>query len=299
MELRHLIYFRAVARLQHVSRAAEELSVSQPAVSRQLKELQTELGGVELFRKVGRGIKLTPAGELLQAHVDEILRHVEEARIELTRESAVAGGRVRIGAPPTVGERLLPRALGDFHRRHPAVDLLVHEGSSSTLLRMLYAGEIDMAVVTAPVNPLGMDIQRLFAEELIVVLALEHRLADPDRRTVKIADLRDEHFLLYSPGGYVRDATLQACRAAGFTPRVTLDSGSMELLLQLAEAGLGVAVVPELALAGRERLKRLRLIDPPLTREMVLVSQPPRLLTYGAELLRDHLAAELPKLRPR
>ena len=291
MELRHLIYFRAVARRQHISAAARELNVSQPAISRQLKDLERELGGKPLFEKVGRGVRLTEAGRLLLAHAEEILRHVEYARTDLAAYGDELGGRVRIGAPPTVGERLLPEVLHTFHRQYPRLELKVHESSSSELLRLLGEGELDMAVVTATVAHRGLRLTQLFSENLVVVVALDHRLAL--RESVTISELREERFLLYSPGGYVRDATLQACRAAKFAPKVALDSGSMELLLRLAEVGLGVAIIPPLALTGTEKLARLRLVEPVLRRTMALVSPEERQLATGAERLRAYLEQRL------
>lgn len=294
MELRHLIYFREVARLEHVSAAARELHVSQPAITRQLQDLERELGGKKLFERAGRRVRLTDAGRLLLGHVELILRQVEQARGELAAFGDELGGRVSIGAPPTVGERLLPDALHDFHREHPRLELQVHEGSTSELLRLLDAGELDMAVVTATVAHRGLRVTELFRENLEVVVAHDHPLAG--RGSVAIDDLREQPFLLYSPGGYVRDATLNACRAAKFAPRVALNSGSMELLLRMAEAGLGVAVIPPLGLKGDEKLARLALVRPQLKRTMALVSPAERELTEGAQSLRRFLTRRL--IRP-
>jgi DNA-binding transcriptional LysR family regulator len=291
LELRHLIYFREVARLEHVSAAARELHVSQPAITRQLQDLERELGGKRLFERAGRRVRLTEAGRLLLGHAELILRQVEQARFDLATFGDELGGRVSIGAPPTVGERLLPDALHDFHRDHRRLELKVHEGSTSELLRLLDQGELDMAVVTVTVAHRGLRVTPLFQEDLLVVVANEHRLAG--RGEVTITDLRDEPFLLYSPGGYVRDATLNACRAAKFAPRVALNSGSMELLLRMAEAGLGVAIIPPLALKGDENLARLRLCQPVLRRTMALVSPAERALTAGAEKLRAYLSERL------
>jgi DNA-binding transcriptional LysR family regulator len=271
--------------------AARELNVSQPAITKQLKDLERELGGKPLFERVGRRVKLTEAGRALLAHAETILRQVEQARFELATFGDALGGRVSIGAPPTVGERLLPEVLHDFHHTYPQLELKVSEGSTSELLRLLSQGELDMAVVTATVAHRGLRITELFSEELVVVVAREHHLAQ--RESVTIRELRGERFLLYSPGGYVRDATLQACRAAKFAPKVALDSGSMELLLRLAEAGLGVAIIPPLALTGSEQLARLKLREPVLRRTMALVSPQERQLATGAEHLRAYLEQRL------
>lgn len=291
MELRHLTYFREVARREHLSDAARDLNVSQPAITKQLQDLQQELG-VKLFERAGRRIKLTAAGQTLLRHAEIILGHVEVARHELHSFSAEMGGRVSIGAPPTVGERLLPRVLHEFHRAYQRVELKVYEGPTSLLTRQLDSGELDLAVVSLPLQQASIVADPLFTEELVVVVAEQHRLAG--RSGVRMAELRDEPFLLYSPGGFVRDATVTACRAEGFSPRVALDSGSMELLLRLTEAGLGVAVVPQLALTGREKLWDLRILDQRPTRTVGLATSRLRPLSRAAERLRAQLRDELP-----
>jgi LysR family transcriptional activator of glutamate synthase operon len=297
MELRHLVYFEAVARHEHVSRAALELMVSQPAITKQLHDLERELSGGPLFERVGRRLRLTEGGRAFLSHTRTILAQVEAARAEMRERGDLHGGRVGIGAPPTVSERLLPDALRSFHKSYPDLELRVHEGSTSALMGLLDSGEIELAVVTLPVSQRGLRVTELFRERLVVVVERGHRLGG--RGAVVIGELAEERFLLYSPGGYVRDATLRACRDAGFLPRVALDSGSMELLLRLAEAGLGVAVIPRLALKGDEQLDTLELAEPTLERTMALVAREGRALTPAAQRLHDYLATELsPARRP-
>jgi LysR family transcriptional regulator, transcription activator of glutamate synthase operon len=287
MELRHLVYFEAVARHSHVSRAATELSIAQPAISKQLHDLERELGAGPLFERVGRRLRLTETGHAFLAHARAILAQVDTARAEMRERAGLRGGRVTIGAPPTVGERLLPGVLAEFHRRYPDVELRMHEGGTPALLRLLDSGEVDIAVVTLPIPRHGLRVTPLFAERLVVVVAQGHRLAS--RRSVAFEELAEEPFLLYEAGGSVRDATLAACRAAGFTPRVVLHGGSLAMLLRLAEAGLGIAVIPPLALTGSEPLAALRIRGARLERTMALVSReghalPPATLTLRAFL---------------
>lgn len=291
MELRHLIYFEAVARHEHVSRAAIELAVAQPAITKQLKDLERELGGGPLFERVGRRLRLTETGQVLQRHVRTILANVEATRAEMRERGGMRGGRVGLGAPPSVGERLLPEVLRSFHRAHPDVELRIVEGDSQALLEHLDRGTLDLAVVTLPVVQRGLALTELFSEDLVLALAREHPLAS--RPALRIADLVEERFMLYSPAGYIREALGQACRQAGFAPRVMLDSGSMELLLRLVEANLGVAVVPRLVTVGRDELVFLPLRDPPLTRTMGLVSRGGRALAPAVARMRDFIVERL------
>jgi DNA-binding transcriptional LysR family regulator len=291
MELRHLIYFEAVARHQHVSRAAEELSIAQPAITKQIHDLERELGAGPLFARVGRHLRLTGPGQAFLVHVRGILAQVDAARAEMRERGELRQGQVTIGTPPTVGLRLLPEALAVFHQRYPALELRIREGSTQALLTLIEAGEVDLAVVTLPVTRRGLWATRLFDEELVVVASLDHPLAD--RKAIDFGELADEPFLFYPVGYEMREVTLAACKQAGFTPRVVLDGGDMDMLLRLAEVGLGIALMPPLALSGGERLAILRVRDQTLRRTMGFVSHDERTLTPAALALRDFLARRL------
>lgn len=291
MELRHLIYFEAVARHEHVSRAAIELSVAQPAITKQLQDLERELEGGKLFERVGRRLRLTATGRVLLTHARTVLAQVDTLRAEMRERGGYASGRVGIGAPPSIGERLLPEVLRRFHRDYPRVELHVVEGDTSMLLSQLDTGSIDMAVVTLPLVQRGLTLTQLFSEDLVVVLPPDHPLAE--QPVVRIADLADERFLLHSPAGFVREATTQACRQAGFMPQVVLDSGSIELVLRLVAADLGIAIIPPIALTGAEPLAVRPLHDPPIRRTMGLATRDGRALTPAATRMRDDVIASL------
>jgi LysR family transcriptional regulator, transcription activator of glutamate synthase operon len=272
MELRHLIYFEAVARYEHLSRAAKELHIAQPAVTKQIHDLEAELGGVKLFERAGRGLRLTPNGHKLLGHVRTIMGQVEVMRAEMLALQGLKSGQVIVGAPSSVGERLLPPILARFHRRYPAVEIGLVEGNTSLLSDMLAEGTIDLAIVTLPIIRRDLLVAELFSEELVLVVNKEHPLRG--RSEVGFAELAEEKFLLYAPGGYLREATIGACRRAGFTPYEALSSGSLEMLLRLVEAGLGVAVLPPLVLEHNHSLVQLRLLsDPPLRRHMALAAR--------------------------
>lgn len=291
-ELRHLTYFEAVARLGSVSKAALELHVSQPAITMQLKDLTEALQGGPLFEKVGRRLRLTSTGEVFLERTREIMRRVASTQAEMRERGHLYGGRVSIGAPASVGECLLPEALGAFHHTYPTLELRVHEGNTPTLMGLLGNGEIDLAIVTLPIREQSLDVTPLFSERLVVVVHKNHPLAR--RSAVQMAELQPESFLLYSPGGFVREATLRACRRANFVPKVLLDSGSMELLLRMTEAGLGLTVLPPLAIKGRPQLKGLELIsETDLSRTMALISREGRELTPAARRLREFLEDHL------
>ncbi len=290
MELRHLRYFEAVARHSHVTRAAEELHIAQPALSKQISQLEQELD-VALFDRVGRNVRLTEAGEALLPHVRSILGQVESARVAMAERVGLRRGRAAVGTPPTVGTQLLPRALADFNQRYPGIEFRLHEAGVQTLLDLLEAGLSDMAVVTLPVNDPALTVEELFTEELVLVVGSQHRLAAENATT--IATLRDEAWVL-SPKNYeLREMTLQACQKAGFTPRVVLDGGEMDTLLHLVAAGVGITLVPRLAVKQDNRLVMLNVRDQQLYRSLGLVWRGDRVASPAARALREFLVEHL------
>ena len=289
MELHHLRYFEAVARHGHVTRAARELHLAQPSLSKQLRLLEAELG-VALFDRVGRRVELTEAGRLLLPYARRVLAEVVAAREAMEQYQNAQHGRVAIGAPPTVGTQLLPAALAAFNRRFPGIELELEEAGAGRLLQLLHEGSVHLAVVSVPVA--GVACAELFTEDLVLAVGAGHRLSARDM--VAAHELVDEPFILCPAGYELRERTLQLCRGAGFEPRVVLDGAEMDTVLRCAAAGLGVAIVPRLALAGADGLAGLR-IEEPLTRTLGLVWHPERQLPPAAAALRTFL---IERLRP-
>src|SRR5439155_4965623 len=272
MEMHQLAYFESVSRHLHFTRAAEELNVAQPSVSQQIRKLETELGA-PLFHRMKRHVALTEAGKTFLPHARAVLQRVDEARLEVQELSGLRRGTLAVGAPPSVGTHLLPRALAAFSSRHPGIALAFREAGSRTLLGLLEQGELDMAVVIQPIRHPALETRPLLEEELLLAVPRRHPLASGQRR-VRLAQLREEPFVLLREGAYdLRDQTLAACRRSGFDPVVALDGGEMDSMLRFVAAGIGVAILPEMVLADIERPDgpvAVRRLQPKLTRSLVL-----------------------------
>lgn len=288
MELRHLRYFEAIARHQHVTHAARELHIAQPSLSKQLRVLEAELG-VTLFSRVGRRLEITDAGELLLPYARRILREVADAEQMFQQRAALDVGRVSIAAPPTVGTHLLPRALAEFNQRYRGIELELHEAGAGRLLQLLAEGAVDLAVVPLPVDDVAC--VELFSEELVVAVSEHHPLAE--RQTIRAAELAEHDFILFPRGYELREQTLAFCRAAGFEPRIVLDGGEMDTVLRFAAVGLGITIVPRLALEGMEGLVAVRIGDVSLVRTLGLIWRRERELSPAATALRQFLIDRL------
>src|SRR6185312_4457106 len=200
MEMHQLTYFESVSRHLHFTRAAQELNVAQPSVSQQIRKLEHELGA-PLFNRMKRHVTLTEAGKTFLPHARAVLQRLEEARLEVQELSGLRKGSLAVGAPPSVGTHLLPRALAAFSRRHPGIALTFREAGSRTLVSLLEDGELDLAVVIQPVRHPALETEPLLEEELLLAVPREHPLAIGHSR-VRLAQLREEPFVLLREGTY-------------------------------------------------------------------------------------------------
>ena len=289
MELRHLAYFIAVAERLNFSRAAEDLHVAQPAISQQIRALERELG-VPLFDRVGKKVTLTDAGRALLPHARHILAAVEAAQHEVQERGSLTRGQASLGAPATVSTHLLPGLLTQFKRQYPGLEVTLREAGTETLLRLVADNQLDLAIASVETaTPVPDYVESTAFREEDYVLAVGQGHALYKRRTACLADLSAESFILFPEGYKLREVTLAACRAAGFEPKVALDGGAMQSALEFVAAGLGVALMPELALEGRRDIHALHLADQHLRRTLGLVWRKGRYLSPAARALRDFL----------
>lgn len=244
--LQSLEVFRAVARHGSISGAAKALRYTQSAVSRQIASLEAEMGA-RLFDRLARGVVLTEEGRTLLPHAEAVLDRLTTARRDLDALRGLGGGRLRIGAFPTAVAALVPRAMAAFGAAHPGVSLALVEGMTPALLDRLRAGDADVAVVSAaPDRPLDagqFDLHHLLDERLLVAVPRHHRLAR--RRTVRLAELADDSFVVGSATD--ENTLLRANLPHGFQPRIDIVAAEWTGKLGCVAAGLGVALVPALA----------------------------------------------------
>lgn len=249
MDTQLLEVFRTVARYGSITAAARALRYTQSAVSRQIATLETEIGARVLDR-LPRGVTLTEEGRILLGHAEAVLDRLTAARRDLDALHGLGSGRLRVGAFPTAVAALVPRALAAFRTAYPEVALSLVEGLTPALLERLVSGDADVAVVsTSPTSLLDQgrfDLHHLLDERLLVAVSREHRLAR--RRTVRLAELADDAFIVGS--STAEETLLRASLPSGFPPRVDIVAAEWTGKLGCVAAGLGVALVPALAVRG-------------------------------------------------
>ncbi|MES9508344.1 LysR substrate-binding domain-containing protein [Streptomyces sp. NPDC000609] len=293
MQFQQLTYFVAVAEARHFTRAAEEVHVSQPSLSQQIRALESELGA-ELFSRARGNITLTDAGEALLPLARRILADADTARHEVQELAQLRRGRVRLGATPSLCTGLLPDVLRAFHDRHPGIQLLLEEGGSLDLVRELARGALDLALVVLPLPAASpaLTTVELLQEDLVVVSSAGAPRPGRGGR-VRIADLQGAPLVMFRHGYDLRELTVAACRAEGFEPSFTVEGGEMDAVLGFVRAGLGIAVVPSMvAVRSGHGLRTTPLARPGLRRTIALAHRsdvaPPR---AARELQKVLLAA--------
>lgn len=258
MEMHQIRYFLAVARVGSFSGAARECHVSQPSLSQQIMKLEDELGE-RLFFRQAQGAELTPAGLLFEPYASRIMQEVEEAQRRVSESNDTVRGRLVLGVLPTIAPYMLPALLGPFTQRYPEVEVVVQEEITPRVLEAVHRGDMDLALLSLPVAAGALESLELFEERLLLVLPERHRLAQdtqtgPDGQeedgesAVSMRELTNEKFILMQEGHCLADQALEFCHTRGdFQPSVSCRSAQVQTLLALVGAGLGLSMVPEMA----------------------------------------------------
>jgi DNA-binding transcriptional LysR family regulator len=294
VSLHQLNVFRAVARHQSFSRAGEDLGISQPAVSSHVRELE-RLYGVELFEQVGRRVRLTEAGELLEEYADRLLALVEASRRALDELKGLERGRLAVGASTIPGTYFLPQAVGHFKERHPSVELTLRIGDTRQALAMLRRGEAELAVVGELQEEEGFCRRAYRFDELVLVVPPRHRWAREGLRDV--AELTGETFILREQGSSTRENAEALLRRVGVVPRIAMEWESTEAIKKAVEAGLGITILSSHAVALELAHGLLAVVQHPALacrRQFYIVSHQDRRLSPAAQAFAALLVEDVP-----
>jgi len=283
MQLHRLRYFVAVAETGSFTRAAQREGISQPSLSQQILELESELN-TRLFDRLGRRIVLTAKGQLLLPAAQNVLAAVADA--ERAMRAGSFDTELRVGMIPTVAPYLLPGVTRRFILAHPEVRLHFLEERTERLLEEILTGKLDLAVMALPIRDDRLHVERLRTEPLLAALPRGHRLAK--KSSIRLADLADEPFLLLDELHCFGEQVLSLCRRGGkFEPRVVCRGEQLGTLLGLVAAGIGISVVPQMATLEEDRQRvYIPLSAPSPTRTLAAIWHKQR---YRPPAVRDFL----------
>lgn len=246
MELRQIAYFIEVARREHMTDAAHHLHVAQSAVSRQIVNLEEELG-VSLFIREGRAVRLTPIGHIFLSHMEQVMNGIGDAVQVIEEYTDPEKGTIYIGYPSSLGTYVLPTAIAAFRSRYPDVKFEIRQHSYHDLKMAVTKGAINMALLgPVPMNDKKLSGKILFTENIVALLPVNHRLAKESQ--LKLSQLSKDPFVLFPKGFVLRETAESFCSNVGFSPEVSFEGEDFDTIKGLVSAGLGVSLIPEMTL---------------------------------------------------
>lgn len=300
MNSHQLKSFLAVAAHQSFSRASEELHLTQPCVSKQIKALEDFLD-VKLFHRIGRSVQLTEAGETLRVHAQRALQSLEEAREAIASLKGLEKGHLRISAASTIGIYMLPEALGLFKARYPGIEISLAITNKEQVLQDLLSHESELGFVGPPIRFPELAKEQYLLDELMLIVAPTHRLAY--RESVPVREIMEEIFILREKGSGTREIMEEELARLGIRFRKAMELGSTEAIKQGVAAGLGVSIVSKYAITLEVMMGRLCAAHIPelnLRRQLYVTWHKERALSRAAqafctllkEALRSHRGRE-------
>lgn len=286
LDLHLLVQFVVLARTKNFTRAAEELHLSQSALSRAIQKLEDQLGQ-PLFERKPREIVLTDLGGLLLDRAKEILKLMEDTFSELSE--AGKRGRVRLGAIPTIAPYFLPTLLASFAKKHPEISVIVQEDTTDMLIKRCSHGEIDLALLALPVITRQLDIEPLFDEELLLLLPLGHPLEAEKKITAESVD--GYPFVMLNEAHCLSENIASFCRKQSVQPVTIERTSQLATVQELVSLNHGVSIVPEMARkidTSTQRTYRSFTSTKP-SRTIAMMWNPDRFLSKSTKTLMDHL----------
>jgi DNA-binding transcriptional LysR family regulator len=292
LNLNRLRILVEVASCGSFSAAADSLSYTQSAVSQQIAALEAETG-VTLLERLPRGVRLTPAGQVLLEYAEGIIARLHAAEAEMAAIAGLRGGQLRMASFPTAGATLMPLAIAIFRAQHPEVMLSLAEGEPEEIAPRLSAGEFDIALLfefEGTSESLGPELSRLplFEDPMFLALPADHALSR--RRTLRLENLRAEAWIQTSASSPCAQHVVRSCHAAGFEPIVSFESDDYQTVQGLVAAGVGVALIPKLALSGARDDIAIRALSPHSpVRDVIAATPEGTRLTAAAAAMRQIL----------
>ncbi len=289
MDFRQIRYFMEVANREHMTEAADLLHVAQSSVSRQIVNLESELG-VDLFIREGRRVRLTPIGKIFYERMKNAMNVIDDARREVEEYLDPEKGTIRITFPISLAAYTLPTVIYAFRLRYPEAKFQLKQALYRDLIDGVIKGDFNLALIgPLPLEEKKLNRKILFTENIVALLPIHHRLAK--KPSIKLRELVDEPFCVLPEGFVFREIVMDACQNIGFTPKIAFEGDDIDALKGLVSAGLGVALMPEVTLVDslpRSTVK-IPLVEPSVTRTVGVITPKERVLLPTERLFYDFL----------
>ena len=262
MELRHLRYFIRAAELLHFTRAAQSLYISQPTLSSHIYQLEEEVGSL-LFDRVGRSVRLTEAGNIFLNHALRAIEQLDTAARKISAMKSLAGGTLRIASLQVFGHRLLPSWIADFNAKHPQVLIIVKTGATNYVEEELQSGRVDLGLAVVPVTASDLSHQRLFTEDIVMVVGKSHPFAI--KRQIRFEELCNTPLALMGRDTGVRRLFDSILAVRKLTPNITIEIDDLQALVKIAASGNAATLLSRWAIANHPDLHLIPIIEPTMS----------------------------------
>ncbi|HWR39926.1 MAG TPA: LysR family transcriptional regulator [Patescibacteria group bacterium] len=286
MDIHHLRYFTEVARRKSFSKAAAALHVSQSAISKMVKDLETELGAA-LFNRTSKQVEMTDAGVKFLSQASQVVSLFDGLATDFDRQYRIAKGKIIIGLPPLTESTQFAQILGKYRSNFPDVHIELYEFGSKKVESAVQEGTLDIGIMCRVPNPELYESFTFISDPLRLIVSVRHPLARVCQ--VKLADLADESFVLYTDDFSLHDEIIQRCRVAGFQPKVVFETSRKGLMVQTVAANFGVAFLPGTLCEdlNPEFVTAIPLVHPEILHTMSVIWKKGRHLSYPAKLWLD------------
>jgi DNA-binding transcriptional LysR family regulator len=281
MEIRHLIYFTEVAKRRSFSAAADALFVTQPTISKMIKNLEEELG-TSLFNRVAKKVELTDAGRAVLKPAQDIVNAFHNLSSELDDVTNLRQGKICIGMPPMAGVSYFSRIIGEFTKMYPQIVIQLMEVGSKSVEQGILDGDMDLGIILLPLNDDRFNVFEFVREEVIAIVGPAHPLRAAN--AVELRELSADNFIMFRKDFALHDQILTQCQRDGFSPHIACQSSQWDFIVGMVAENLGVSFLPEKVweLNSQKQVHMLKLKNTPLLWNMAVIWQKDRHLSFAA-----------------
>lgn len=259
MELRQLEYFQMASRLKNITRAAERLNVSQPNITVAIKKLETELG-IKLFDRSQKQLALTPEGQIFLTRIEQALRNINDAILEVNDYKQLQKGTIKIGIPSMIGAYLFPKIFSSFQHLYPHLDIYLYEEGSMTIREQIERDELDFGIVIISDASSNLQLLPMSRNQIMVCIPDKHPLAQ--KQSITFQDLDGVDLIMLKEGSFLRQLVLGKIKSANISPEIVLESNQIETVKGLIASNVGIAFLLDFIVKGSKGIKAIPFEDP-------------------------------------
>jgi DNA-binding transcriptional LysR family regulator len=281
LDIKHLQYFIEVTRFNSFTRAAEHLFITQPTISKMIKNLETELG-VSLFDRSRKQLTLTDAGQVILEQAQEINKAFHNLETELDNLRGLKKGHIRIGLPPIIDSRFFPNVMGRFHEKYPEITFQLVEGGSKKIEEDVGKNELDIGVIVLPTKDALFHSFSFLREDLKLIVPPSHPLAD--RKEVNLVELKNESFILFNKDFVLHDLIVSSCNKVGFNPQIITESSQWDFIEEMVAYNLGITLFPEsICHHLNNQVRVIKVVNPSVYWHLAIIWSKEHYLSYSAK----------------